>query len=397
MRRLMRHWRVFAFAVIVAIIFVAALWPEAVEVDVTRVTRGPMQVTIDEEGETRVRDRFVVSAPVAGRLQRIELEPGDRVAKGRTVLARLMPPPPTLLDARTQAELGAAVAAATAALGQGRAERERAASTLARAQSSLRRQRELASAGLISQDELEAAEAAVRGAQEALRAADFQVARTEGELATARARLQRPGSTGRSTEVRSPIDGVVLKRLRESESIVQVGEPLVEVGDANDLEVVADLLSTDAVRVKRGDPVLLEQWGGGRALQGKLRRVEPSGFMKVSALGVEEQRVNVIIDFIDPADAARALGDAYRIEVRIVVWQANDALKVPVGALFRRGDGWAVFVIEGDRAVPRAVTVEQRNSAEAHIAGLGEGERLVLHPPDTLEDGARVIERQENR
>ena len=394
MRRLLRYWRVLAIVVIVAAIVAAALWPEAIEVDVTRVTRGPMQVTIDEEGETRVRERYVVSAPVAGRLQRVELEPGDPVIRGRTVLARLRPAPPSLLDARARAELSAAAEAASASLGQARTEQERAETTLARVQSLLKRQRELASAGLISQDELEAAESAFRSADEAVRAARFQVSRAENDQATARARLQQTGPAGRATEVVSPIDGVVLKRLRESETVVQVGDPLVEVGNPNDLEVVADLLSTDAVRVAPGARVLLEQWGGEGALHGKLRRIEPSGFMKVSALGVEEQRVNVIIDFVDHAAAAKALGDAYRVEVRIVTWETPAALKVPVGSLFRRGDGWAVFVIEDDRAHIKPVTVEQRNSTEAQVGGLSEGQRLVLHPPDTLDEGARIVERE---
>jgi HlyD family secretion protein len=183
----------------------------------------------------------------------------------------------------------------------------------------------------------------------------------------------------------------VLKRLRESESIVQLGEPLIEIGDPDRLEVVADLLSTDAVRVRPGLPVLLEQWGGG-VLEGLVRRVEPSGFMKVSALGVEEQRVNVIIDFAD-AGAAAGLGDGYRVEVRIVVWRGDSVLKLPLGALFRYGDGWAVFAVDGERARRRPVTVGHRNSIEAEVEGLAEGQRVVLHPPDTLEDGARIVER----
>ena len=392
--RMARSWRFLAMVAVVAAILAAALWPESIEVDVTQATRGPLQVTIDEEGETRVRERYVVSAPVAGRLQRIELEPGDPVSKGRTVLARLAPAPPTLIDARTQAELSASVEAARAALGQARAERERAATALTRAASALKRQRELADAGLISRDELEIADTTLRAAEESSKAAGFTVARAEYELTSARARLEQQGGPGgRVSEVVSPIDGVVLKRLRESETIVQVGEPLVEVGNPRQLEVVADLLSTDAVRVSPGRPVLLEQWGGDHTLRGSVRRVEPSGFMKVSALGVEEQRVNVIIDFVDQAAAAKVIGDAYRVEVRIVIWQDDNVLRVPVGALFRRGDDWAVFRLEGDRARIRVVTVAHRNSEAAEITGLEEGDQVVMHPPDTLEDDSRVIAR----
>jgi HlyD family secretion protein len=388
---LVRSWRVLAATAVVAAILAAALWPESVQVDVAAVVRGPLQVTLDEEGETRVRERYVVSAPVSGRLHRIELEPGDTVRRGQT-LARLTAAPPALLDVRAEGELQAAVAAARAALGTARADRERTAAAHARAQSALARQRELGAAGAISRDDLEAAETALRTAAETLKAAEFGVTRAEYELASAQARLRQQGAPGRVHDVVAPVDGVVLRRLRESEAIVQLGEPLVEIGNPGQLEVVADLLSTDAVRVAPGQTVLLEQWGGGATLHGLVRRVEPSGFMKVSALGVEEQRVNVIIDFADPA-AATALGDAYRVEVRIVVWQGADALKVPVGALFRHGAGWAVFVIDGDRARRTEVTVDHRNSAEAEVGGLQAGDRIVLHPPDTLEDGARVEER----
>jgi HlyD family secretion protein len=331
---------------------------------------------------------------VAGRLQRIELEPGDRVMRGRTVLARINPAQPTLLDARMQAELTAAVESARAAEGQTRAERARAAAALARAQSSLRRQQELADSGTISRDDLEVAQTALMTAEEALKAADFNVSRAEYDLQVARARLQQPSASGRPIEIVSPIDGVVLKRMRESEAVVPAGEPLIEVGNFDRLEVIADLLSTDAVRVPPKARVLVEQWGGGRTLEGRVRLVEPSGFTKVSALGVEEQRVNVVIDFVAPGDAARALGDSYRVEVRIVVWEEPDVLKVPVGSLFRRGEEWAVFVIDDGRARTEVVELGQRSAGEAQVTkGLEAGRPIVLHPPDTLRDGVRVTPR----
>lgn len=395
MRRLLAHWRTVAVVLLVAAILAVALWPESVDVDVARAARAALQVTIDEEGETRVRDRFVVSAPVAGRLQRIDLEPGDPVRRGRTVVARLTPAPPALLDARTQLEFSAAVESARAALGQAQAERARTEATLARSRSTLERQQRLADAGAISRDDLEAAQTAVRADEEMHTAAQFNVAVAQAQLEAARARLQRPGAGTRAVDVVSPVDGVVLKRFRESETVVPVGEPLVEVGDPSGIEVVADLLSTDAVRVSAGDAVLIEQWGGGRALEGRVQRVEPSGFTKVSALGVEEQRVNVIVEFVDPATASRLLGDAYRVEVRIVEAQVEQALTVPVGSLFRRGSQWAVFVVGDDaRVSSREVRLGQRNAAIAEVtAGLQEGQRVVLHPPDTLTDGTRVTER----
>jgi HlyD family secretion protein len=384
MWRWLTNWRILATAVVVLTILGVALWPATVEVDVTQARRGPLQVTIDEEGQTRVRERFQVSAPVAGRLQRIELEPGDPVTRGRTVLARINPAQPTLLDARMQAELTAAVESARAAEGQARAERARAAAALARAQSSLRRQQELADSGTISRDDLEVAQTALMTTEEALKAADFNVRRAEYDLQVARSRLQQPSAAGRPIEIVSPIDGVVLKRMRESEAVVPAGEPLIEVGNFDRLEVIADLLSTDAVRVPPKARVLVEQWGGGRTLEGRVRLVEPSGFTKVSALGVEEQRVNVVIDFVDPGDAARALGDSYRVDV----------LKVPVGSLFRRGEEWAVFVIDGGRARTELVELGQRNASEAQVTnGVEAGRPIVLHPPDTLRDGVRVTVR----
>ena len=351
---------------------------------------GPMQVSIDEDGETRVRQRFVISAPVAGRVDRIELEPGDPVTREKTVVARMAPVSSSLLDPRTRAELNAAVEAARAAVGQAQAERERATAALERVRSSEARQRALFEGGAIPRDTLEAAQTEVQTAEEAARAAGFAVQGAEYQLQQARARLQTPQRSGAAIEIRSPIDGVVLKRFRESSAVVAPGEPLLEIGDARQIEIVADLLSTDAVRVAPGADVLIEQWGGGHTLRGRVRRVEPSGFMKVSALGVEEQRVNVIIDFADPS-AGRALGDGYRVEVRIITWQEANALTVPAGCLFRQHDGWAVFVVEDGIARLQPVQLGQRNQNVGQIlSGISVGQTLVLHPPDTLTDGMRV-------
>jgi HlyD family secretion protein len=389
----LRNPRLLAATAVIVLLVAAAFWPNAVDVDVARVTRGPMQVTIREEGRTRVHDRFVISAPVAGRVQRITLEPGDPIERGRTVLARLTPADPALLDVRARSELSGAVDAARAALGQARAERNRAAAALERAQSALARQEDLAASGLVSRDELEVARTGARAAQEASRAADFSVSRAEYDLQIARARLQPSSRTGAAIEITAPIDGVVLRRVRESEGVVPAGEPLLEVGNTAHMEVVSDLLSTDAVRVSPGDPVEVQQWGGGHPLEGRVHRVEPSGFTKISALGVEEQRVNVIVDFVDDADA-RALGDGYRVEVAIVIWREDDVLKVPIGALFRQQEAWAVFVTDTGRARLRQVELGQRNDAEGQVLnGLDEGSTVVLHPPDILEDGARIRER----
>lgn len=391
--RLWKHARLVGTIVIVVALLAVAVWPEAVAVEVTSVSRGAMQVTIDEDGETRVRDRFVVSAPVAGRLQRIVLDAGDPVVCGRTVVARLSPPDSPLLDARSRAELAAAVDAAHDGVVQAEAERDRAIATAGRLRSSSHRLQALASAGAISRDELEAAEAASAVADSGVRSAQATVARLQHEWQSARARLANPSGPGRIVDVLAPVDGVVLKRLRRSESLVPAGEPLVEIGDPDQLEIVADLLSTDAVRVPVGAPVSIEQWGGSAALGGRLRLVEPSGFVKVSALGVEEQRVNVIIDIDDAA--AGALGDGYRVEVRVVVWRGEDVLKVPSGTLFRRGTEWAAFVVDGGRARLRTVTIGQRNNEEVQVVGgLNAGDAILLHPPDTVEDGTRLVRRK---
>lgn len=396
--RVFRNPRLMAAVLIVAGILAFALWPSVMEVDVARVTRGAMQVTIDEEGETRVRERFVVSAPVSGRLQRIELEPGDKVERGKTIVARLDPAAPPLIDPRTQAELRAGSEAARAAVGQSRAERDRAAASLARARQSLTRQQALVEAGAVSRDELEATQATLRTSEEEFRASEFAVARAERELQLAQARLIPATAGGRTVDVVAPVNGVVLKRLRESESVVPVGEPILEIGDPASIEIVADLLSTDAVRVPQGAAVLIDLWGGNTPLDGRVRRVEPSGFMKVSALGVEEQRVNVIIDFVDVATAGKHLGDGYRVEVRVVTWRDDAAVKVPIGSVFRQGDGWAVFLVDGEHARLRAVQIGQRNDIEAQVAsGVTEGQTVVLHPPDTLVDGTRVKVRSASR
>ena len=387
LRPILRNRRVLLGAALVLALALVVLWPESAEVDFAPVERGPMQVTVDEEGETRVRDRFVVSSPVAGRVRRIELEPGDRVRNG-AVVALVVPAP---LDARSQAEAEAAARAAAAAVGRVRAERQRADAAVRLARSELQRLRALAEQRIVSEQALEAQETAVRSAEEALQAAEFAVSTASYQLEQARARLLSGSAGGGPVEVRAPVDGVVLKRLRESESVVPPADPLLELGDPQNLEIVSDLLSTDAVKVRPGQLVWIEQWGGDEALRGRVRRVEPSGFMKISALGVEEQRVNVVIDFEAPPPARPSLGDSYRVEVRIVVWETADAVKVPTSALFRRGEKWAVFVADGGRARLREIEVGRRNGLTAEVLkGLDAGARVIVHPPDTLADGARV-------
>lgn len=387
-----RRLIVAAVAAVLLVLVVLALRPAPVPVDVAVVSRGPLEVTLEEDGETRVRNRYVISAPLSGRVLRIRLEPGDRVSAGETVLATFLPNPPSLLDARTRAELQARVSAAEAALNRARAEEQRIDAELAQARRTLTRTERLVEGGALPPEQLEADQLAVSTLEKTLEAARAGVRAAQAELQMARASLMQPQRDAATPiDIRSPIDGVVLRRLRESEAVVPQGEPLIEVGDVTELEIVADFLSTDAVRIRPGQRVYIVRWGGGEELRGRVRLVEPAGFTKVSALGVEEQRVNVIIDFDDPAAAFAQLGDRYRVEVRVVVWSTDDAVTVPVSSLVREGDGWSVFVVDGDRAVRRTVEIGQRSDTSAQVlSGVEPGERVVVFPSDQLEDGSPI-------
>ena len=368
-----------------------ALWPQTLEVDVATVSRGPLVVTVDEEGRTRVRDRFVVSAPVSGRVLRIELEPGDAVKRG-DVVARIRPETPSLLDVRARAEAEAAVESAEAALGRARAEEQRASAAAAQAERELERSRRLVAGGVLPSQDADAREYEMRSSKEAVKAAVFSVQAAASELERARARLMRPSmqaSMG-TVMVSAPADGVVLRRLRESESVVPAGEPLLELGDPRQLDIVVDVLSADAVRVDVGARAMIEQWGEETVLSAKVRRIEPAGFTKLSALGVEEQRVNVMLEPSDPA-ACAALGDAYRVDVRIVIWEAQDVLKVPTSALFRQGDQWAVYALHMGRARQTVVEIGHQTPREAEVTtGLSEAMQVIVHPGDLIRDGVRV-------
>ncbi len=383
----------------VATLIVLTSRPRPLPVDIAPVARGPLVVTLDEEGQTRVRDRFLVSAPVAGRVLRIELEPGDPVLAAESVLATFLPAAPMPLDPRRRAEAEAGVEAAEAAVGQAEALREQAAAELAHARTTVDRMDRLAADGVVAADRLDAARLAVGTRQEALEAAEFAARDARGRLAGARAQLLRldprriAGTAGGpdAIPIHSPVDGVVLRRLRESEAVVRAGEPLLEVGDLRELEIVSDYLSTDAVRMRAGQRVLVDRWGGEGSLSGWVTRVEPSGFTKISALGVEEQRVNVVMELEDPVEARGALGDGYRVETRVVIWESGDEVKVPVGALFRRGEGWSVFVALEGVAAERSVEIGERNREEAQVlGGLEPDEEVVLYPGDSVGDGVPV-------
>jgi len=370
-----------------------AFWPRAIAVTVAPVGRGALVVTVDEEGRTRIRQRYVVSAPLAGRLLRVELRPGDAVEAERTLVAVIEPADPELLDPRARALAEARVNAATAALARTEPSRSRAGSAHAYAAEDLARARRLFADGGLSHQELDAAER-----REAETAAELSMAEYEGriarfELEAAQSVLAVAGSagSGRGLEIRAPVSGRVLRVFQESAVAVAAGARLVEIGDPADLEVVIEALSTDAVRIAPGARVAVEHWGGDAPLPARIRLVEPAGFTKVSALGVEEQRVNVLADFTGPAADRRALGDGFRVEVRIVVAEASDVLTVPLGALFRAEQGWAVYTAEAGRAQVRPVEIGRRNSRAAEVVrGLTAGEKVVVHPGDQVRAGVRL-------
>jgi HlyD family secretion protein len=371
-----------AIALLVVAGGVALLRPAPLVVETSRATRRPMRVTVDEAGEARVRDRYVVAAPVAGRVARVAVREGDTVTAG-AVVVRLFPAP---LDVRAREQAAARVEAAAdarraadAAVLQARAAFEQARRTGARAQ-------QLAAANLIAPEERERAELEETSRQRELESAEFRAQAAGHDVEMARSALL--GGSGTALELRAPVGGCVLRIPERSERVVAAGTPLLEIGDPARLEIVADLLSSDAVRVRPGALLLIEEWGGDSTLRGRLRLIEPSGFTKISALGVEEQRVNVVGDFLD---SPGRLGDRYRVEVRVVVWEAQDVLTVPASALFRHGDGWSVFVVAGGRARQRDVRVGHWTAFEAEVLdGLREGDVVVRHPSDRVTEGVRV-------
>ncbi|MDH3220502.1 MAG: efflux RND transporter periplasmic adaptor subunit [Gammaproteobacteria bacterium] len=381
-------------AVIIALL-VWGFWPRPVMIEAVEAVRAPLAVTIEEEGRTRVIDRYVVSAPVDGIACRVTLEVGDPVLQGQVLLG-ITPLESQVLDPRSRAQARARVSAAEAAL-QAATEQAFAAAAAERfAANEVARVQPLAAQGLISREALDRAETGAKTSVAAKRSADFSVEVARYELEAARTTLEYSAATasGKPAEtvpVRSPINGRILKVHHECEGAVRTGEPLLEVGDPGALEVEVDVLSADAVRIEAGMKVLFDRWGGDEPLQGIVRNIEPVGFTKISALGVEEQRVLVISDFTSPAAQWQRLGDGYRVEARFVIWQDEDVLQLPASSLFRYQDGWAVFVIEGNHARRRQIEIGQRNGLAAQIlAGVEPGESIIIHPSDAVEDGRRV-------
>jgi HlyD family secretion protein len=382
----------------VVALVVWALLPQPVPVDMAAIKHGPLEVTVEDEGITRIREVYTVSAPIGGKMLRSPREVGDVVVANKTLVAEIEPTEPTFLDVRSQRVNQAAVHAALAAVDLAQAQIKQAKSQLEFAKNDLGRAERLAVSKTISDRALEKAKLDVISAEAAVASSVATLEVRRRELESAKAHLIQPGEVNADTrsascciQVHSPINGVVLKIVAESEQVVQPGTPLVDIGDPQDLEIAVDFLSRDAVRIKPGAPARIESWGGDEMLAARVKRIEPTGFTKVSALGIEEQRVKVILEFTGPESEWRRLGHGYRVIARVVVWHSDDVLQVPLGALFREGENWAVFVVADGRARRRLVKIAERNLHAAHVVdGLKAGEQVVLHPSDRVHDGVRV-------
>lgn len=377
-------------------LIVFAAWPKPVPVDIARAERTSLVVTVDEDGRTRIKDRYVISAPLGGEVARIDLDPGAQVTEGQ-VITRIAPTSAPLLDVRSRQTAEARRDAALAGQQQALARVAGIRSSLAFAEREAQQLEQLSARDVVSQRELERAQLQVQTLRADLAAAELAVKVATHELEMARAALGQV--TGQRFQdqfpVTSPIRGQVLEVLQKSAGVVQPGTPLVTLGDPRALEVVIDVLTRDAVLIQPGAAATLERWGG-PDLSARVRLVEPAAFTRTSSLGVEEQRVNVILDLTLPPEQWQALGDGYRVEARIVVWQGDGVLTVPASAVFRSGEGWAAFAVEDERAVLRPVGIGQRTPAAVQITtGLDEGALVIAHPSDQIQDGVSVSARED--
>jgi len=374
------------------------LLPQPVIVETGTAVLGPLTVRVSEEGKTRVRNRYIVAAPAAGRMRRVSLKPGDIVKAGETLLTTIEPVAAPLLDPRARAQAEAVVSMHEASRKQAEEALAVRVSALKMATADRDRMRAITRAGTLSDSDRDRteADASMRAAE--VRAAEFSLQVIDYELAQAHAALQRPepSAAGDLIEVRAPVSGQVLKVMQESETVVTPGVAILEIGNPADLEIEAEILSRDAVAIKPGDSVEIEQWGGVSPIKGRIRRIEPAAFTKISALGVEEQRVIVLSDLVDLPAAATTLGDRFRVEVRIAIWHADEVLRVPAGALFREGNQWKTYIFQEGKA--KLISLDAGNSdgrlTEVR-SGLTAGDVVLLHPPDTVKDGSAVAERQE--
>jgi len=390
-------------AVIALGLLVFAFIPEAIKVDLAIVEKGDILITLDGEGKTRIHDIYVVSTPVDGRVTRIESEPGDFVTAGKTVIANMYPANPQFLDKRSETQAKADVDGARAALALANARVKQVNAQLEFDTAELKRIRELFEKKSVSKSGLERAELSLKTLKAELETAQSNLQVMVSRLDAAKVRLLQPESrelgVGKNDShcqicIHSPVDGRVLRILHKSESIVPVGTALVEIGNPEDLEVNIEMLSTNAVRVKVGDEAIIKRWGGAEDIKARVKLIEPSGFTKISALGVEEQRVNVILSFVDPIEKWKNLGDAFRVEASIIIGRSDDVSTIPLSALFRENEVWSVFKVVEGKVELQAVKVGQRNDRRVEIIeGLSLGELIITHPGNSIEEGVRVRER----
>ncbi len=372
------------------------LRPRPVEVEVAEVTKGSLTVYVTEEAKTRVRNRYIVSVPVAGQMRRVTLRAGDVVKADETVITVVEPAVSALLDPRSKAQAEAQVQVTEAAKMQAAQALSLAKTSEKFALSNWERVRSLNEKGSISVTDRDNAEREASMRQQEVRGAEFALKVSEFEVEQAKSALLQAVTPGTEViEVKSPVNGQVLRVLQESATVVTPGTQLVEVGDAADIEIEAEILSRDAIAIKPKAPVSVEQWGGTEALHAVVNRVEPAAFTKVSALGVEEQRVIVRSDLVNPPEAAKALGDRYRVEVRIAVWHGDSVTLVPSGALFREGSEWKTFVMKGGHAVATQVSVGHTDGRVTELTSqLPVGTQVLVHPPDAVKDGTEVVKRK---
>jgi HlyD family secretion protein len=385
----------YVLGALLLILLFQALRSSPIAVETGTVTRGPLTVTVLEEGKTRIRHRYLITPPVAGYLNRVPLRAGDRIEAGKTVLATVQPQPAGFLDPRAHAEAEARVKASEATRMQRETQIERVRAALDLAQKEMVRAKELKKSGAIATKDWDTAESQVSVLTRDLNTAQFAMQVAEFELAQSRAALnqvQTPLTENIDPlKIIAPVDGYVLNVFEESARMIMAGTQIMEVGDHTDLEAEIELLSSDAVGVQPGADVSIEQWGGEKPLRGKVTVVEPGGYTKISALGVEEQRVKVRVNFLDPLPRGTTLGDRFRVEARIVTWHGDNLLQVPTGALFRRGGDWMTFLFEGGKARQTKVEIAHNNGVTAEVrGGLTEGQRVILHAPDAVADGAKV-------
>jgi len=391
-------WSVIAVLFLIAMI--VSFKPRPVPTDIGVAQTGSMRTSIREEGETRVEDIYTLSSPIAGHLRRINLEVGDKVVEGQTIVAEIEPLDSDFLDPRSEAQAKAEVNTAESALKLAKAELKQAQVELDFAKSEYDRIRSLHQTGTASQRDLDNSErlfksrrAVYATVQAALQMRKFELERVKAILMSP-VQSQAHRTSCECLKLYAPISGTILKVITESEGVVQAGTPLLDIGDPSQLQIVAELLSMDAVKVEAGGLVAIENWGGKTALEGKVKRIDPVGFSKVSALGIEEQRVNVIIDLVSPHESWSRLGHGYQVDVAIVLWQGSDVLQVPLTAIFREGTNWSIFVVEEGIVTKRSLQVGQINSHTAEIKkGLGTGEQFIVYPSDRIYEGVSVVER----